>query len=120
MKMGNFDIDMSNGDIRFKYYVTCYNDIVPDDTTLEKSILCPALMFDKYENAFIKILFKNESGKDAFDDCNINNLSEFKTMLKNILNRYRSSNTSDENESEDAACSDFDDDEADEEKGGNI
>lgn len=58
MKNGCFELDMNDGEIRFKCYVGC-NGITPTKEMIRNSILCPCAMFEQYSTAITDVIFEN-------------------------------------------------------------
>lgn len=62
--IGNFEMDMNDGEIRYKVSVDC------DHTTLsgqmiERSLDMPLIMFQRYGNEMLKVMFGMESAEEA-------------------------------------------------------
>ena len=66
MRDGNFELDVNDGEIRFKTYVNC-DGIEPSQEIVEKSIQIPAAMFTRYSKGIISIIFKDMSAQEAID-----------------------------------------------------
>lgn len=64
MMCGNFEMDMRDGEVRYKVYVDC------DHTTLssqmiDRSLNVPILMFQRYGDELLKVMFGMESAEEA-------------------------------------------------------
>jgi len=68
LRNGNFELDMRDGEIRFKSYVDC-EGIVPSQEIVLNSIHCPAAMFETYGDGILGILFSGLSAKEAIALC---------------------------------------------------
>jgi hypothetical protein len=68
LKMGNFELDFNDGEIRYKIHVLC-EGIVPNFATVKRSVYCPASMFDRYGSGIVDIIFNDVSGKTAVKKC---------------------------------------------------
>ena len=68
---GNFELDMNDGEIRYKVYVDC-EGITPSEEVIRNSIHIPAGMFEKYNPGILDVIFCNASAKDAVDRCEKN------------------------------------------------
>lgn len=68
LRNGNFEMDMADGEIRFKSFVDC-EGIIPSRDMVENSIYCPASMFDRYGNGIVDVIFGGVSAKDAINKC---------------------------------------------------
>lgn len=65
---GNFEFDMSDGEIRYKSYVNC-DGIIPTQEMIKESIHCPAAMFERYVPGILDIIFCNSTATDAVNRC---------------------------------------------------
>lgn len=68
LKNGNFEMDMRDGEIRFKCYVDC-DEIVPSLEMVKNSIHCSAAMFEHYGDGIVDVIFGNMSAKEAIEKC---------------------------------------------------
>lgn len=68
LKNGNFELDMDDGEIKFKSFVDC-EGIVPTSAIIRNSIYIPAAMFKRYSSGIVDIMFKGVSAKDAIRNC---------------------------------------------------
>lgn len=69
LRSGNFELDMEDGEIRYKIYTDCDGGIIPTYEMVKNSIHCPAIMFDQYAPGIIDIIFGNVSAMDAIKRC---------------------------------------------------
>ena len=67
LRNGNFEMDFIDGEIRYKTFVNCGNDVMPASEIIKESIYTPVAMFDKYGSGITDIIFHSESerGKPA-------------------------------------------------------
>lgn len=65
---GNFELDMRDGEIRYKIYVDCRN-ITPSPEIVKRSIQYPAAMFERYGEGIVDIIFGNRTAKEAVEEC---------------------------------------------------
>ena len=65
---GNFEIDISDGAIRYKYFVDC-EDITPSAKMVKNSIYSSAMVFQRYGEGITDIVFRNASALDAYRMC---------------------------------------------------
>lgn len=72
---GNFEMDMNDGDLRYKCYVPC-GGIAPTREMVLESLYCPALMFDRYSEGIIDVLFRDVSPKKAIGHIEDRDASE--------------------------------------------
>jgi hypothetical protein len=68
LKMGNFELDFNDGEVRFKFHVLC-EGIIPTPAMVKRSIYCPASMFERYGSGIVDIIFNDVSGKRAVAKC---------------------------------------------------
>lgn len=80
LKSGNFELDMRDGEIRFKSFVDC-DGITPTAEMVRNSIHCPAAMFDRYGAGLVDIIFSNASAKDAIAKCEKSPVEELRALL---------------------------------------
>lgn len=84
LRMGNFELDFDDGEVRFKVHVLC-KGITPTPEMIKRSIYCPASMFKRYGSGIVDIIFGNASGKDAVDKCEKRDESEIRSILTELL-----------------------------------
>lgn len=66
MRSGNFELNMQDGQIRFKTYVHAGGgDLNP--AAARHAVLLPFMMFDRYGDGLIDVLFSLKTPKEAFD-----------------------------------------------------
>lgn len=80
LKNGNFEIDMSDGEIRFKCFVDCEGTI-PTAEMIRNSIHCPAAMFEQYGDGIVGIIFGTMSAKEAVSKCEKSPIEELRAIL---------------------------------------
>lgn len=85
LKNGNFELDMRDGEIRFKCFVDC-EDIMPSTEVIRNSIHCPAAMFKQYGDGIIDIIFGNASAKEAVARCEKSPMEKLRSILGDDLN----------------------------------
>ena len=66
MKMGCFEFDTSDGEIRFKVHVDCV-DLVPSKAMIDNAIDSPAKTVAFYGEGIIGIIYKGFSSEDAIE-----------------------------------------------------
>ena len=81
LKCGNFELDMDDGQIRYKVYVDCRADI-PAESVIKNSVYCPAAMFERYGDGILDVIFQGVSGKDAVSKCEDNSAQ---SILRSVL-----------------------------------
>lgn len=84
LKMGNFELDYNDGEVRFKIHVCC-EDIAPTVAMVKRSIYCPASMFERYGAGIVDIIFNEASGKSAVEKCENDSESELRSLLTELL-----------------------------------
>ena len=86
MKMGNFEFDYRDGEVRFKNYICC-EGVLPSVDMIKRSIYCPATMFDSYGAGIMDVIFADMSGKEAAEKCDRNRKNELQKMLMEFFSR---------------------------------
>ena len=84
LKMGNFELDFEDGEVRFKVHVFC-KGVTPTAEMIKRSIYCPATMFDHYGSGIVDIIFNETSGKAAIEKCENHSESEIRSILAELL-----------------------------------
>lgn len=84
LKNGNFELDMRDGEIRYKSFVDC-EGITPTAEMVRNSIHCPAAMFDRYGVGIVDIIFGDSTAKDAISKCEKSPAEELRTILGDEL-----------------------------------
>lgn len=84
LKMGNFEFDFNDGEVRFKVHVLC-NGITPTAEMIKRSISCPATIFNRYGSGIVDIIFNDISGKAAVEKCEKNSESDIRSILAELL-----------------------------------
>jgi len=80
LRNGNFELDMRDGEIRYKSFVDC-NNLVPSREVIKTSIYCPATMFEKYAPGIIEIIFNDVEAKEAVDRCEKSTMDMLRKLL---------------------------------------
>lgn len=83
LKSGNFELDMNDGEVRFKCYVDC-DGVVPMTEIVKNSIYCPATMFERYGDGIVGIIFGDVSGKEAVEYCEKSAEEELRHLLSEL------------------------------------
>lgn len=68
LRNGNFELDMRDGEVRYKCYVYC-EGITPTTEIVRTSVYVPAGMFERYAPGILNIIFGGASAKDAVEKC---------------------------------------------------
>ncbi len=68
LRNGNFEMDFSDGEIRYKSFVDC-EDARPSDEIISNSIRCPAAMFSRYGDGILAVIFNNTPAQRAVEKC---------------------------------------------------
>lgn len=83
LKNGNCDLDMRDGEVRYKSYVDCEN-LIPTEDVIQNSIHCPAAMFKRYSSGIISIIFGSATAKDAIDMCQKEAAAQISSLLSKL------------------------------------
>ena len=67
LRWGNFEIDMRDGEIRYKVLVDCGDecDCMPTYSMIRRSIYFPASMLDKYGDGILSVMYGIETPEAA-------------------------------------------------------
>ena len=84
LKNGNFELDMRDGEIRYKCFVDC-EGIIPTADMIRNSIHCPAAMFEQYAEGIVGILFGNMTAKEAVGKGEKSTIETLRAILENDL-----------------------------------
>lgn len=84
LKMGNFELDFDDGEVRFKVHVLC-KGVTPTAEMIKRSIYCPATMFDHYGSGIVDIIFNDATGMAAVEKCEKHSESEIRSILAELL-----------------------------------
>ena len=68
MKNGNFELDMMDGEVRYKCYVDC-DGALPCTDVIRNSVYCPAQMLERYGAGIVDIVCLDGSAADAISKC---------------------------------------------------
>lgn len=68
MRYGNFEFDLRDGEIRYKFFVDC-NKTLPSPGVVKDSIYVPAIVFECYAPGILAILFNGANAEEAIDLC---------------------------------------------------
>ncbi len=66
IKNGLFELDMDDGEIRFRNFVDC-EDVVLTSDIVKNSIACPAVMFKHYSSGIADMIFGKAKASDAVE-----------------------------------------------------
>ena len=69
LRNGNFEVDVRDGEIRYKVFVDCDGGILPSRDVVRGSIIIPAMMFERYSPGILDVIFKGASAAEAITQC---------------------------------------------------
>lgn len=69
--LGNFEIDMRDGEIRYKVCVLCDGDTL-SQRVIRRSMYVPAVMLERYGNGLLNVLYSDISPQKAYEQCENN------------------------------------------------
>ena len=69
LRNGNFEMDVRDGEIRYKIFQNCSGGIVPNEEIIRDSIYLSARMFERYPKGIVGIIYGGLSVKEAIDLC---------------------------------------------------
>lgn len=82
--MAEFELDMIDGEIRFKCFVDC-DGITPTEDMVRHSIHCPAAMFNRYGAGIVDIIYGNATAKEAVEKCEKATEDEMRSLLSELM-----------------------------------
>ena len=68
MRYGNFEMDLRDGEIRYKCFVNC-DGALPSPAIVKDSIYMPAVTFSHYTPGILAILYTGASAEEAMALC---------------------------------------------------
>lgn len=71
MICGNFELDMFDGEIRYKVYIDCESGM-PSTDVLDNAIVRTMLMYKRYGKGIVDVVFRDVPAKEAVDKCENN------------------------------------------------
>lgn len=100
LKNGNFEMDFRDGELRYKCFVDC-DEQIPSQSVIRDSIAVPAAMLKRYAPGIINVMYKGMNAETAVEECEntkglLHELEGAKRALEDLLRMRR---TEDEHES---------------------
>lgn len=83
LKYGNFELDMDDGEIRFKFPVSC-DDFIPTVELIRRSVYTPAQMFGRYSSGITEMIFGRMTPAEAIDMCENPDKSRLDRLLSTL------------------------------------
>lgn len=68
LRDGNYEMDFEDGELRYKYFVNCEGSM-PNRAMIKKSILYPQVMYERFGNGILMVLFSNMPVGEAVRQC---------------------------------------------------
>ena len=69
LRNGNFELDVRDGEIRYKVFQNCSGGLVPNEEIVRNSIYVCASMFERYSQGIVGIIYGGLGAKKAIDLC---------------------------------------------------
>lgn len=69
LRNGNFEIDMEDGEIRYRTHVDCKGGVILTEEIVTNSFLIPMFMYERYSDGIVGIIFNNITAKEAVTRC---------------------------------------------------
>ena len=69
LRFGNFEMDFSDGEIRYRLTVDCEDRTGLSESLVMRSIVIPMTMFDRYGDGLVAVLFGIKSPEEAIADA---------------------------------------------------
>ena len=114
LKNGNFEMDFRDGELRYKCFVDC-DEQIPSQSVVRDSISVPAAMMKRYASGIINVLYKGVDVESAVEECEQNKglrheLEEAKRALADLLRKRHSADDSESDQDDVTAADDEDED----------
>ena len=68
LRSGNFELDYSDGEIRYKVFVDC-QDLLPSTAVLRDAVTIPVDMFDRYGNGLLAVVLGVKTPEAAIQEA---------------------------------------------------
>lgn len=74
LRWGNFELDLSDGEIRYKLLVDCGDDYdcMPSPSVIKRSLLFPAHSVQKYGDALLAVMYGLKTPQQAVEEAENN------------------------------------------------
>ena len=69
LRNGNFEMDCSDGEIRYKCFIDCRGLDAPTQKMIRNALVCTANMFDRFGRGILNILFADMDAQEAMALC---------------------------------------------------
>lgn len=69
LRSGNFEMDCSDGEIRYKCYIDCDGLQVPTPEMIRNALFCTSTMFERFGPGILRILFEDMDAQEAMALC---------------------------------------------------
>ena len=109
LKNGNFELDFRDGEVRYKCFVDC-SEQIPSQGIVRNSIAIPASMMARYSPGIINVLYKGMDAENAVKKCEFGTADSILRNLEEKLQRFKEQHSSDESESDEEDESEENDD----------
>ena len=92
LKNGNFEMDFRDGELRYKCFVDC-DEQVPNENMIRNSVLTPAAMMERYACGIINVLYSGMTAECAVEECDnerklLRKLEEAKRALESQCRKH--------------------------------
>ena len=68
IKNGNFELDVRDGEIRYKVHVDCSGG-VPAKSVIENSVYVPSLALERYAPGILDVIFAGKGAAESVEKC---------------------------------------------------
>lgn len=65
INLGNFELDLRDGEVRFKSSLPCSKDCIPSQDVIERAIDIAFVMLDRYSVGLIRIMHSGMTAEEA-------------------------------------------------------
>lgn len=83
LKNGNFEFDFNDGELRYKCFVPCC-DQIPSQDIIRRSISTPALMLRRYSSGIIGVLYNHMDPEAMVRECEDNLAARREALLRRL------------------------------------
>ena len=89
LKEGNFEVNPENGEIKYKMHIDCSETELPTKRMIERSIFIPQMMFARYGNGILQVMFNNETAKTAVEKSEADFAPDLFEIIRKIDGKRR-------------------------------
>lgn len=95
LKNGCFELDFNDGEIRYRSYVDCENQLL-STAVVRNSVHCTASMFERYASGIVDIIFNKAAAKDVITKIETSKVEDLSSELEEACGGIASDDTIEE------------------------